>query len=77
MTHFLDITAEKCPMTFVRMKLKLEQLASGDLLEVRFAGAEPLKNLPRNASDEGHDVLAITPDEGGAFRLLIRKHKEK
>jgi len=30
-THHLDITKEHCPMTFVKTKLKLAQIAEGDI----------------------------------------------
>jgi TusA-related sulfurtransferase len=31
----LDITGEVCPMTFVRTKLALEQIAIGEVLRIR------------------------------------------
>ena len=34
----IDITAEVCPMTFVRTKLKLERMRSGEVLSVRLRG---------------------------------------
>lgn len=71
MRDSIDITAEVCPMTWVRVKLKLEALDSGALLEVRLQGAEPLKNLPRNAAEEGHLVRELETFEDGSARLLI------
>jgi adenylyltransferase/sulfurtransferase len=70
----LDIAGEVCPMTYVRTKLKLDALAPGQLLEVLLRGAEPLKNVPRSAREEGHLVLGLTeaPEEG-IFRLLIQR----
>ena len=59
MTATLDITREVCPMTYVRTKLKLESLESGTLLEVLLRGTEPLKNVPRNAREEGHEVVGV------------------
>ena len=32
-TRTLDITLEHCPMTFVKTKLELEQLGTGETLE--------------------------------------------
>ena len=32
-TYKLDITKDRCPMTFVKTKLQLEQLKDGDTLE--------------------------------------------
>ena len=47
--HAIDITGEVCPMTFVRTKLKLERMQSGEVLSVRLRGEEPLRNVPRAA----------------------------
>lgn len=72
-TRTLDITREVCPMTYVRTKLALESLADGAVLEVVLRGEEPLKNVPRNAREEGHGVLALEPRGDGTHRLLLRK----
>ncbi len=69
----LDITREVCPMTYVRTKLKLESLEPGALLEVTLRGTEPLKNVPRSAREEGHDVLSLEPRPDGTHVLLLRK----
>jgi tRNA 2-thiouridine synthesizing protein A len=68
----IDITAEVCPMTFVRTKLKLERMRSGEILHVRLSGDEPLRNVPRAARDEGHVILAIEGD-GDAHIVTIRR----
>ncbi|NOJ93173.1 sulfurtransferase TusA family protein [Corallococcus coralloides] len=72
-TATLDITREVCPMTYVRTKLKLESLPPDTLLEVLLKGDEPLKNVPRSAKDEGHDVVALDARGDGTHRLIIRK----
>lgn len=69
----IDITREVCPMTYVRTKLALEALAPGAVLEVRLRGEEPLRNVPRSARDEGHEVLLLDPEPDGTHRLLLRK----
>ena len=69
----LDITREVCPMTYVRTKLKLEALEPGALLEVLLRGAEPLKNVPRNARDDGHQVVSLEARSDGTHVLLLRK----
>lgn len=73
----IDITREVCPMTYVRTKLALESLAPGALLEVRLKGAEPLRNVPRSAREEGHEILSLEPQEPetGVHRLLLRKQQ--
>lgn len=69
----IDITREVCPMTYVRTKLKLETLEAGEELEVLLRGEEPLKNVPRSAGEEGHEVLSIALAEGGAHLVILRK----
>ncbi len=72
-TATLDITAEACPMTFVRTRLALDRLAPGDVLEVRLRGAEPLRNVSANAAALGHALLETTALADGATRLRIRR----
>lgn len=73
MTHTLDITKEHCPMTFVRTKLKLAQIAEGDILEVLLSEGEPLDNVPRSAQEQGYKVLAVQHVEGSTYRVTIQK----
>jgi tRNA 2-thiouridine synthesizing protein A len=68
----IDITAEVCPMTFVRTKLKLERMKPGEILSVRLSGEEPLRNVPRAAREEGHSILSIE-DAGDAHIVTIRR----
>lgn len=72
---FLDVTADRCPMTFVRTRLRLDRMEAGQVLEVRFAGREPAENLPRSARDLGHVVMAVECDESAEprGRVVIRK----
>jgi tRNA 2-thiouridine synthesizing protein A len=74
-TRSVDITREVCPMTYVRTKLALEALEVGAVLEVWLQGDEPLKNVPRNAREEGHEVLVLEPRGDGTHRLLLRKRE--
>jgi TusA-related sulfurtransferase len=69
----LDITAEVCPMTFVRTRLALDRLAPGQTLLVRLRGEEPLRNVPRTAREQGHEVLSLETDAGGIATLLLRR----
>ncbi len=69
----IDITAETCPMTFVRTRLALDTLATGEILLVRLKGADPLANVPRAAADHGHDPLELTEQPDGTWLLVIQK----
>ena len=68
----LDITRDVCPMTYVRVKLALEQLDDGGELEVVLRGEEPLRNVPRSAREEGHEVLELVALDNGTSRLRLR-----
>jgi tRNA 2-thiouridine synthesizing protein A len=69
----LDITHEVCPMTFVRTRLALDRMAAGERLLVLLRGEEPLRNVPRSAQEQGHEILAQETGEDGTTRVLIRK----
>ncbi len=70
----IDITQDVCPMTYVRVKLALEALSSGEILEVLLRGSEPLKNVPRSAREEGHEVLSVDELGDGRAKLILRVH---
>jgi tRNA 2-thiouridine synthesizing protein A len=69
----LDITAEVCPMTFVRTRLALDRMQPGQTLRVRIRGEEPLRNVPRTAREQGHEVLSVETDPDGIATLLLRR----
>jgi TusA-related sulfurtransferase len=68
MSAVLDITALKCPMTWVKTKLTLEGMDAGEELRVLCApGAEALENVPRSAREAGHEVTVCGTE------ILIRR----
>lgn len=69
----LDITSEICPMTFVRTRLALDRMAPGQTLQVRLRGEEPLRNVPRTAREQGHEVLSLEVGTDGVATLLLRR----
>ena len=71
----IDITSDVCPMTFVRVKLALERLPSGAILDVRLNDGEPLRKVPRSARAEGHEILKVSPESEASrvYRVFIRR----
>jgi tRNA 2-thiouridine synthesizing protein A len=69
----IDITAETCPMTFVRTRLALDRMSTGQTLLVRLRGEEPHRNIPRTATEQGHAVLCEIAEPDGSVLLLLRK----
>ena len=56
MAQTLDVSALRCPMTWVRTKVELDRLKSGETLEVTLPPGEAVENVPRSAREAGHDV---------------------
>lgn len=69
----LDITKEHCPMTFVKTKIELSKLKPGDTLEVLLSEGEPLDNVPRNAQEQGYNVISVEHVEGSIHKVTIKK----
>ena len=64
--HFLDITGDTCPLTFVKTKLLIEGMMPGDIAVIRLKGAEPLGNVPRSVREHGHEVIGLESAEPGS-----------
>ncbi|CCG06802.1 sulfurtransferase TusA family protein [Pararhodospirillum photometricum] len=60
-TAFIDVSSEVCPMTFVKIRLRLDALDPGDVLAVRLKGDETLTNVSHSAQALGHTVLPFAP----------------
>ena len=60
-------------MTFVKTKLKLEELESGDTLEILLTTGEPLNNVPRTATEQGYTVVETTLVKDNIYKVVIKK----
>ena len=60
-------------MTFVKTKIELSKLQPGDILEVLLTEGEPLDNVPRNAQEQGYNVLSVEHVEGTTHKVTIKK----
>jgi TusA-related sulfurtransferase len=70
----LDLRGVACPMNFVKTKLRLDKLESGDLLEVLLDQGEPYESVSESVQADGHVLEKAWLDEQGGFAtLLIRK----
>ncbi|MBM4124698.1 MAG: sulfurtransferase TusA family protein [Nitrospira sp.] len=68
----LDLRGVICPYNFVKTKLKLETMKAGQVLAVVLDEGDPIRNVPRSVSDDGHAVLKQEP-LAQAYRVIIRK----
>ena len=68
----IDLLGVKCPFNYVKTKLKLEAMSSGDSLEVLLDLGEPEKNVPRSIKNDGHEVLSMEKINGH-FKIVVKK----
>ena len=69
----LDLCGDACPFTFVKTKLKLEELESRDELIVTFDHAPAIDNVPRSLMNEGHEIISIDVIGDNLWTVHIKK----
>lgn len=67
----MDLTDVLCLDTVTRTLMKLEGMESGSILEIMIDDGEPIKNVPSQIEEEGHEVLSTTK-QNDHWKLLIR-----
>ena len=75
-TDQVDITDVVCPLTFVKVKVAIEELEVGEILSIRLNEGEPVQNIPRSLNEEGHKVLKLIDNEDGTYNLLVKKAED-
>lgn len=71
--HRLDLCGEICPFTFVRTKLRLEELPPGTRLEVVVDHEPATRNIPRSVSEWGQKVLSVSTLAPKRWAIVIEK----
>ena len=67
-----DFRGVACPMNFVKTKIVLSTMQSGQLLEILLDDGQPINNVPGSVRQEGHEVIS-TEKTGDHWKVLIRK----
>ena len=57
--HYLDMRKVSCPLNYVKTKLKIEEIAVGETLELLLSDGEPVVNVPRSVKEDGHKILRL------------------
>ena len=60
-------------MTYVRTRLALDRMMSGQTLAVYLRGADAVRNVPEAAIRHGHHVVSQRLADDGTTRLLLRR----
>ncbi len=71
MTQILNLRNIPCPINFVRTKLKLDTMQSGETLEVLLDDGEPITSVSQSVLEEGHTILSKVQEENQAWLLKI------
>ena len=69
----LDLKGEVCPYTFVKSKLALEDMESGEVLQVVVDHLPAVTNVPRSLTNEGHAVLDVSQINSTDWTITVRK----
>jgi tRNA 2-thiouridine synthesizing protein A len=69
----IDLRGVPCPLSFVKAKLRLERIQSGQLLELWLDQGEPVEQVPNSLSVDGHKILRLIEHEDKFFTLLVEK----
>lgn len=68
-----DLRGVQCPINFVKTKMELAGLQSGDVLEVLLDDGKPIENVPGSCRLEGHNVLEEKRSDEGHWVVLVQK----
>ncbi|OUX16359.1 MAG: hypothetical protein CBE11_02295 [Rickettsiales bacterium TMED251] len=68
---FLNLINDKCPITFVKIKLALEKLKEKDVLTIHLSDKEAVEGLPESLNELGYKVLVKSKLENGIFSFKI------
>lgn len=73
---FIDITQVVCPITFVKVKVAMEELEPGEILEIKMNCGEPIQNVPRSLKEENHKVLQVVNNEDETYTVYVEKGED-
>ncbi|MBO5587080.1 MAG: sulfurtransferase TusA family protein, partial [Prevotella sp.] len=71
--RFKDLRGVLCPMNFVKTKLELATMQSGEVLEIWLDDGKPIENVPGSVRLEGHEILSQTQHSDGYWQVVIKK----
>lgn len=69
----VDLKGVKCPINFVKVKVELSAINSGEVLGFYLDDGEPIKNVPRSVESEGHTIIDIDTNYDGYNLITVKK----
>ena len=72
----INIKGLVCPYTFVKAKLAIESMETGQILEILLDYEEAARSIPKSMEDHGQKILKVEKINDTDWILQIRKAKD-
>ncbi|HEY9682593.1 MAG TPA: sulfurtransferase TusA family protein [Oculatellaceae cyanobacterium] len=73
MSLHLDLRGIPCPTNFVKARLFLDKMQSGESVEILLDDGEPFENVTLSVQEEGHKINSSEQSPEGHYKVLIQK----
>lgn len=73
-SHVIDLRGVACPLNFVKAKLELEKLNTGDILDILLDEGESVQNVPASFVEQNQDVLEVRGVDD-YYHVKVRRKK--
>ncbi|HEY8889145.1 MAG TPA: sulfurtransferase TusA family protein [Clostridium sp.] len=71
--EIIDFRGVKCPINFVKVKIQLSKIKSGEKRGFYLDDGDPIKNVPLSAEKEGNKIISIYNNYDGYNLLVLEK----
>lgn len=72
--EIIDFRGVKCPINFVKVKIELSKIKSGEKRGFYLDDGAPIENVPSSVSKEGHKIV-LTDNNYEGYNLLVVEKK--
>lgn len=69
----IDFRGVKCPINFVKVKIELSKINSGQKRGFYLDNGDPINNVPQSVEKEGHKIVSIDTNYEGYNLLVVEK----
>lgn len=71
--EIVDLRGVKCPINFVKVKVQLAKIKSGEKIGFYLDDGDPINNVPQSIKNEGNKVISTDTDYDGYNLLIVEK----
>jgi len=70
----LDLRGTRCPLNYVKTRLRLERMVVGESIEVWLDHGEPADQVPRSLRMDGQ-LVEVLESGGEFFRMMVERRR--